>query len=117
MNNSIKFKNGKEYQILIGGVWERENGLLIKVVTDESIEALRESITGAAETLSVLEDGQEITQYSGYSALGNRFMVEEATEGESRAVSFTLERPGVEKKVDANRADIDFLLMMGGTTE
>ena len=117
MNNTIKFKNGKEYQIPIGGVWERENGLLIKVLTDESIEALKENITGAAETVSVLEDGQEITQYSGYSALGSKFMVEEAAEGGSRTVSFTLERPGVEKKVEVNRADIDFLLMMGGTTE
>lgn len=117
MNNSIKFKNGKEYQIPIGGVWERENGLLIKVVTEESIEALKESITGGTEIVAVFEDGQEITQYSGYSALGGKFMVEEAAEGGSRTVSFTLERPGVKKKVDANRADIDFLLMMGGTTE
>lgn len=118
MKNTVKFSNGKEYPVPVGGIRESEDGLLVTVMTEDSVEAVKASISGMTETTSVTEDGQEIAQYTGYSVLGSKFLLEEyETEeagGIQKAMTFSLLKPGMNQQVQTNRADIDYLMMMEG---
>lgn len=118
MKNTVKFLNGKEYPVPVGGIRESEDRLLVTVITEDSIEAVKESISGTTETVSVTEDGQEIALYTGYSVLGCKFLLEEyETEeagGVQKVLTFALLKPGLNQQVQTNRADIDYLMMMEG---
>lgn len=134
MNEKIVLKNGKEYPLVIGGISSTPSTLRLIFQMGEPLEDL---ITSFSDTMAteqiktVNEDGSTLLVYDGYTVLENPKAIDDhylitpeqhdadgAVTAEAvygRVALLTLSQPGVDAKVDQNRADIDFLAIMTGT--
>ncbi len=134
MNEKIALNNGKEYPLVIEGTSSTPNTLRLIFQTAEPLEDIVAVFADQAATeqiKTINEDGSTLAVYDGYTALENpkaiddHYMITQAQYDEDgvttteavygRVAILKLSRPGVEAKVDQNRADIDFLAVMTGT--
>ena len=134
MNEKIRLKNNKEYPLVIGGTSSTPSALQLIFQAGEPLEDIVAVFTDPAATAQIKtinEDGSTLAVYDGYTVLGNPKAIDdhylitqdqydadgvvtaEAVYG--RVAFLTLSQPGVDAKVDQNRADIDFLAVMTGT--
>ena len=134
MNEKIRLKNGKEYPLVIGGTSSTPTTLRLIFQTAEPLEDIVAVFTDAAATeqiKTVNEDGSTLLMYDGYTVLNDpksiddHYLIIPEQYGEDGTVTaeavygrvalLTLSQPGVDAKVEQNRADIDFLAVMTGT--
>ena len=134
MNEKIRLKNGKEYPLVIGGTSSTPTTLRLIFQTAEPLEDIVAVFTDAAATeqiKTVNGDGSTLAVYDGYTVLDNpksiddNYLISPEQYGDDGTVTaeavygrvalLTLSQPGVDAKVDQNRADIDFLAIMTGT--
>lgn len=120
----------RTYPLAIGGfdVNEKEESVRIKIVTDESVEAVMSIFSKPEETQEMKVMSAENVQQavSGFTGRGNVFTRAEGVVVESRitddkvqetrgnTIEFQMYKPSISKDVERNRADIDYLMMMGG---
>ncbi len=125
----LKLMTGKEYVLAIGGFFADEEKVWIRIVTDETLERVMESFSdvSATQEMYVLnEDGTTREAMIGYTDRGNTFTRTEGIvvdrynteagiqETVGNTLEFTMMKKSLEKTVEQNRADIDYLMMMGG---
>lgn len=134
MNEKIKLKNNKEYPLVIGGTSSTSSTLRLIFQTSEPLEdivAVFEDPAATEQIKTINEDGSTLAVYDGYTVLENPKAIDDhylitpeqhdadgAVTAEAvygRVALLTLSQPGVDAKVDQNRADIDFLAIMTGT--
>ncbi len=134
MNEKIKLKNGKEYPLVIGGTSSTPNTLRLIFQTGNTLEDIVAVFTdpeATAQIKTINEDGSALAVYDGYTVLENPKAIDDhyqitpeqydadgAVTAEAvygRVALLALSQPGVDAKVDQNRADIDFLAIMTGT--
>lgn len=134
MNEKLKLKNEKEFQLVTDGVNDFQGNLKLTFQTDDSLENLIVEFSKSANTeqIKIINGtGETLSIYDGYTVLDNPKSVNEATEVQpatynddgsikteaviGRAVTLILSKPGVAEQVKHNRADIDFLAVMTGT--
>ena len=134
MNEKIRLKNNKEYPLVVGGTSSTPSTLRLIFQASEPLEDLitTYSDTTATEQIkTVNEDGSTLLVYDGYTVLNDHKAIDDHylitpeqydTDGAvtveavyGRVAILTLSQPGVDAKVDQNRADIDFLAIMTGT--
>lgn len=134
MNEKIKLKNNKEYPLVIGGTSSTPSTLRLIFQAGEPLEDIVAVFADPAATEQVKtinEDGSTLAVYDGYTVLENPKAIDDhylitpeqydadgAVTAEAvygRVALLTLSQPGVDAKVDQNRADIDFLAIMTGT--
>lgn len=134
MNEKIRLKNNKEYPLVIDGTSSTPSTLRLIFQASEPLEDLAVMFSDPAATAQIKtinEDGSTLAVYDGYTALDNpkaiddHYLITPEQYGEDGAVTaeavygrvalLTLSQPGVDAKVDQNRADIDFLAIMTGT--
>ena len=120
----------KEYTLAVGGFRADEGSgyLEIKLVTDETVEAVMDVFADAKETekMQVMNAGTVQATVTGYTERGNVFTHAEGVVVESRTVNdeiqntlgntveFKMYKKSIEAAVERNRADIDYLMMMEG---
>ena len=134
MNEKIVLKNGKEYPLVIGGTSSTPSTLRLIFQTGDPLEdivAVFEDPAATEQIKTVNEDGSTLLIYDGYTVLNDPKAIDDhylitpeqydadgAVTAEAvygRVALLTLSQPGVDAKVDQNRADIDFLAIMTGT--
>lgn len=134
MNEKIRLKNNKEYPLVVGGTSSTPCTLRLIFQASEPLEDIVTVFADPAATeqiKTISEDGSALAVYDGYTVLGNPKAIDEhhlisqeqydadgAVTAEAvygRVALLTLSQPGVDAKVDQNRADIDFLAVMTGT--
>lgn len=134
MNEKIKLKNNKEYPLVIGGTSSTPSTLRLIFQTGDPLEdivAVFEDPAATEQIKTVNEDGSTLLIYDGYTVLNDPKAIDDhylitpeqydadgAVTAEAvygRVALLTLSQPGVDAKVDQNRADIDFLAIMTGT--
>lgn len=134
MNEKIRLKNNKEYPLVIDGTSSTPSTLRLIFQASEPLEDLAVMFSDPAATAQIKtinEDGSTLAVYDGYTVLDNpkaiddHYLITPEQYGEDGAVTaeavygrvalLTLSQPGVDAKVDQNRADIDFLAIMTGT--
>ena len=134
MNEKIKLKNNKEYPLVIGGTSSTPSTLRLIFQTGDPLEDIMAMFADPAATeqiKTVNEDGSTLLIYDGYTVLNDPKAIDDhylitpeqydadgAVTAEAvygRVALLTLSQPGVDAKVDQNRADIDFLAIMTGT--
>lgn len=137
MNEILRLADGHEFPLVTNGIHSNATSLNIEVVKpdDMTLEEVREVFNNKAATaeIKVVKDGTTIRIETGYTHLGSRTILEEnaaigvkvneteieggtvTTETETvyaTVVKLELQKETLEDKVEANRADIDYLLMM-----
>lgn len=134
MNEKIALKKGKEYPLVIGGTSSTPSTLRLIFQTGDPLEdivAVFEDPAATEQIKTVNEDGSTLLIYDGYTVLNDPKAIDDhylitpeqhdadgAVTAEAvygRVAILTLSQPGVDAKVDQNRADIDFLAIMTGT--
>ena len=134
MNEKIVLKNNKEYPLVIGGTSSTPSTLRLIFQTGDPMEDIMAMFADPAATeqiKTVNEDGSTLLIYDGYTVLNDPKAIDDhylitpeqydadgAVTAEAlygRVALLTLSQPGVDAKVDQNRADIDFLAIMTGT--
>lgn len=134
MNEKIVLKNNKEYPLVIGGTSSTPSTLRLIFQTGDPLEDIMAMFADPAATeqiKTVNEDGSTLLIYDGYTVLNDPKAIDDhylitpeqydadgAVTAEAvygRVALLTLSQPGVDAKVDQNRADIDFLAIMTGT--
>lgn len=134
MNEKIKLKNEKEFDLVVNGVDAFSDSLKLTFLSDDNLEDLTTIFSNASNTdqIKIINGtGETLAVYDGYTALGNpksvddNAQVQPATYNDDgsvkaeavmgRAVTLILSQPGVTEQVKHNRADIDFLAVMTGT--
>lgn len=134
MKEKIVLKNGKEYPLVIGGTSSTPSTLRLIFQTGDPLEdivAVFEDPAATEQIKTVNEDGSTLLIYDGYTVLNDPKAIDDhylitpeqydadgAVTAEAvygRVALLTLSQPGVDAKVDQNRADIDFLAIMTGT--
>lgn len=134
MNEKIKLKNEKEFDLVVNGVDAFSDSLKLTFLSDDNLEDLITIFSNASNTdqIKIINGtGETLAVYDGYTALGNpksvddNAQVQPATYNDDgsvkaeavmgRAVTLILSQPGVTEQVKHNRADIDFLAVMTGT--
>lgn len=133
MNEILRLADGNEFDLVPNGIKTISTGLAIEIVkpdgmTLEGIRAVFGNKEATAE-LKVVKEETTLRIETGYTHLGSRMMVDEnaavgvkVTENEdgtstsetmyASVVRLELQKETLEDKVEANRADIDYLLMM-----
>lgn len=128
----LRLLDGTEYTLAINGVAELGEKVQIKVVTEDSLDSIYEKFTAEnAATMTVI--GESFTQkLTGYTQMGSMVtrdtnaLIEvkypevskeddtptEAEEVRGTIITFEMCKERIENKVEQNRADIDYLLMM-----
>lgn len=134
MNEKIKLKNEKEFDLVVNGLDAFSDSLKLTFLSDDNLEDLITIFSNASDTdqIKIINGtGETLAVYDGYTALGNpksvddNAQVQPATYNDDgsvkaeavmgRAVTLILSQPGVTEQVKHNRADIDFLAVMTGT--
>ena len=134
MNEKIALKKGKEYPLVIGGTSSTPSTLRLIFQTGDPLEdivAVFEDPAATEQIKTVNEDGSTLLIYDGYTvlndpkAIDDHYLITPEQYDADGAVTveavyghvalLTLSQPGVDAKVDQNRADIDFLAIMTGT--
>lgn len=134
MNEKIKLKNEKEFDLVVNGLDAFSDSLKLTFLSDDNLEDLITIFSNASNTdqIKIINGtGETLAVYDGYTALGNpksvddNAQVQPATYNDDgsvkaeavmgRAVTLILYQPGVTEQVKHNRADIDFLAVMTGT--
>ena len=134
MNEKIVLKNNKEYPLVIGGTSSTPSTLRLIFQASEPLEdivAVFEDQEATGQIKTINEDGSTLAVYDGYTVLENpkaiddHYLITPEQYDADGAVTveavyghvalLTLSQPGVDAKVDQNRADIDFLAIMTGT--
>nr|DAY15463.1 MAG TPA: hypothetical protein [Caudoviricetes sp.] len=134
MNEKIKLKNEKEFDLVVNGLDAFSDSLKLTFLSDDNLEDLITIFSNASNTdqIKIINGtGETLAVYDGYTALGNpksvddNAQVQPATYNDDgsvkaeavmgRAVTLILSQPGVTEQVKHNRADIDFLAVMTGT--
>lgn len=134
MNEKIKLKNEKEFDLVVNGLDAFSDSLKLTFLSDDNLEDLITIFSNASNTdqIKIINGtGKTLAVYDGYTALGNpksvddNAQVQPATYNDDgsvkaeavtgRAVTLILSQPGVTEQVKHNRADIDFLAVMTGT--
>ena len=137
MKEKLRLKNGQLFDIPVNGIKERTStkSLLVEVIvpeemTLEQVKAVFAEKT-AVEELIVEKEGTTVMIFTGYTKLGSRVALDthkavgvtvvenpdkttETTTKYAAVAELELFAEPLEEKVEANRADIDFLLMMEG---
>lgn len=134
MNEKIRLKNNLEFPLVVDGASSTPNTLRLIFRSDEPLENLIDTFSDPANTeqiKTINDDGSTLAVYGGYTVLDNPKAIDDhylitpaqydddgvaTTEAAYGRVAFlTLSRPGIDAKVEQNRADIDFLAVMTGT--
>ena len=134
MNEKIRLKNNKEYPLVIDGTSSTPSTLRLIFQASEPLEdivAVFEDPAATEQIKTVNEDGSTLLIYDGYTVLNDPKAIDDhylitpeqydadgAVTAEAvygRVALLTLSQPGVDAKVEQNRADIDFLAVMTGT--
>lgn len=134
MNEKIRLKNNKEYPLVVGGTSSTPSTLRLIFQASEPLEdivAVFEDPAATEQIKTVNEDGSTLLIYDGYTVLNDPKAIDDhylitpeqydadgAVTAEAvygRVALLTLSQPGVDAKVEQNRADIDFLAVMTGT--
>lgn len=134
MNEKIRLKNNKEYPLVVGGTSSTPSTLRLIFQASEPLEDLITTFsdtTATEQIKTVNEDGSTLLVYDGYTVLNDHKAIDDhylitpeqydadgAVTAEAvygRVALLTLSQPGVDAKVEQNRADIDFLAVMTGT--
>ncbi|MDO4471186.1 MAG: hypothetical protein Q4C84_15235 [Bacillota bacterium] len=136
MKEKLKLKNGHLFDIPVNGIKEKTSAksLLVEIVVPEemTLEQVKAEFSNKAalQELTVVKEESTIMIFTGYTKLGSRVALDSnaavevrVTENEDGTAETTtvyaavaeleLFQEPLEEKVEANRADIDFLLMMG----
>lgn len=136
MKEKLKLKNGHLFDIPVNGIKEKTSAksLLVEIVVPEemTLEQVKAEFSNKAalQELTVVKEEITIMIFTGYTKLGSRVVLDSnaavevrVTENEGGTAETTtvyaavaeleLFQEPLEEKVEANRADIDFLLMMG----
>lgn len=136
MKEKLKLKNGHLFDIPVNGIKEKTSAksLLVEIVVPEemTLEQVKAEFSNKAalQELTVVKEESTIMIFTGYTKLGSRVVLDSnaavevrVTENEGGTAETTtvyaavaeleLFQEPLEEKVEANRADIDFLLMMG----
>lgn len=135
MNEKIRLKNGKEYPLVAGGTSSTPSTLRLIFQTVDPLEDITAVFGDPAATeqiKTINEDGSTLLMYDGYIVLSNpksiddHYLITPEQYGEDgeitaeavygRVAFLTLLQPGVDTQVEKNRADIDFLAIMTGTS-
>ena len=77
----IILKNNKEYEVPVGGISTKNKDLIVKIHTEETLEAVRatfENPENVSEIRSVTEGGGVLMKYEGYTTLDTKSEVDEA---------------------------------------
>lgn len=128
----LRLLDGTEYTLAINGVAELGEKVQIKVVTEDSLDSIYEKFTAEnAATMTVI--GESFTQnLTGYTQMGSMVTRDtnalikvkypeaseeddtpaEAEEVRGTIITFEMCKERIENKVEQNRADIDYLIMM-----
>lgn len=132
----LRLKNGKKFTLAVNGIRETRNpkALVLEIVIPDSMtleEVKAEfSVKEAVKEIAVEKNGTTVMIYEGYEKLGSRMALDthaavgvDVTENEDgttetntkyeAVAELELMQQPLEEKVEENRADIDFLLMMG----
>lgn len=120
----------KTYPLSIGGfdVDEEKGSVRIKIVTDESVESVMSFFSSPTETqeMKVMSDGAVQQAVSSFTVCGNVFtralgvtvasqITNDGVQTTSgNTIEFRMFKPSMSKEIERNRADIDYLMMMGG---
>lgn len=128
----IKLLDGTEYTLAINGVAELGDRVQLKVVTEDPLDSIYEKFT-AQNTVTLTVIGESFTQnLTGYTQMGSvvtrdtnaiiemKYTVPseegntpaEVEEVRGTVITFEMCKERIENKVEQNRADIDYLLMM-----
>lgn len=136
MKEKLKLKNGHLFDIPVNGIKEKTSAksLLVEIVVPEemTLEQVKAEFSNKAalQELTVVKEESTIMIFTGYTKLGSRVVLDSnvavgvrVTENEdgtaetitvyAAVAELELFQEPLEEKVEANRADIDFLLMMG----
>ena len=129
----LRLATGKEYDLVPNGIRAITKGLAIEVVKPEgeTLEDVRAIFKNpeATKIMKTLNDEVTLRIDEGYTKPGSRIMLDtnaaigvKVTENEdgtttsetqhAAVVSLEMYKETIEEKVEANRADIDYLLMM-----
>ena len=137
MNEILRLADGSEFSLVTNGIKTNANTLVIEVVKPDgmTLEEVRAAFSNKAATaeIKVVKDGTTIRIDAGYTCLGSRIILDDNTAIGVKVTETTLEdgtvssetetvyaavvrmelqKETLEDKVEANRADIDYLLMM-----
>ena len=128
----LRLLDGTEYTLAINGVAELGEKVQIKVVTEDSLDSIYEKFN-AENAATMIVIGESFTQkLTGYTQMGSMVtrdtsaLIEvkypeasaeddtpaEAEEVRGTIITFEMCKERIEDKVEQNRADIDYLLMM-----
>ena len=131
----LKLATGKTYDLVPNGVRIITKGIVIEFVKPEgeTLEDIQKVFRDpeATKTMKVVNDETTLLIEEGYTKLGSRISLDthasvgvsvvENEDGTTTSetqyaavVSFEMYKETIEEKVEANRADIDYLLMMEG---
>lgn len=128
----LKLATGKMYRLAVNGfdVDDEKERVRIKIVTEESVESvmLIFADSEATQEMKVMEAETVIRDLTGYTRRGDVFTLEtgivverqmnngEPLETLGNTVEFVMHKRSLSGEVERNRADIDYLMMMGGET-
>ena len=131
----LKLATGKEYDLVPNGIRSITKGLAIEIVKPEgeTLEDIQTTFKNpeATKIMKTLNDEVTLRIDEGYTKPGSRITLDtnaaigvKVTENEdgtttsetqyAAVVSLEMYKETIEEKVEANRADIDYLLMMEG---
>ena len=131
----LKLATGKEYDLVPNGIRSITKGLAIEIVKPEgeTLEDIQTTCKNPEMTKTMKTLNNEVTLRidEGYTKPGSRITLDtnaaigvKVTENEdgtttsetqyAAVVSLEMYKETIEEKVEANRADIDYLLMMEG---
>lgn len=133
MKEYLRLSNGTEFALPVNAIREARNTLHLSIIVPEDkglldIKALF-SDKQNTQNLVVVKDGKVIRCDAGYVVLGSRIILDDnaavgvtVTENEDGTTTseteyacvaeLELSKETLESKVESNRADIDYLLMM-----
>lgn len=135
MNEKIVLKNGKEYPLVTGGTSSTPGTLRLVFQTAEPLEDIITVFSDTEATAQVRVangDGDSLAVYDGYTVLDNpksldeHYLITPAAHDDKgaettpavygRVAILTLSKPGLRALREHDRADIDYLAVMTGTS-
>ena len=132
----IKLVDGKEYVIAVNGFYSTDSEVKLKLVTEDTIETVCQAFSKEnTQTMEISSDSYK-TSVEGFTRRGNVITKDENAVIECKVipeeldsegnllvragleeirgttVSFSMYKDKIADKVEQNRADIDYLMMM-----
>ena len=129
----LRLINGTEFDLVVNGIRAVTNGIALQIIKPEgmTLEEIREVFKNPENTnvMKVVKEETTLRIETGFVKLGNRITMDDhapvgvnvtenedgTTESETvyaAVVGLEMLKETIEDKVEANRADIDYLLMM-----